>query len=195
MDDIFKEDDVHAVKHLRPVPDPPGELETLFREHNDQVFRTAYRVTGNAVDAEDVLQTVFLRIMRQDDKDLSPNPGSYLHRAAINASLDLVRSRGRSKSVPIEEAGFELIEAPGSSPEAQQVNRELRRAVRLAISRLGERAAEVCVLRFFEGYDNSEIAKMLGSSQMVVGVTLHRARTRLRKDVRKFLEGRHETNQ
>jgi len=194
MADEFKEDDVHAVKHLRPVPDTPRELEALFREHYDQVFRTAYRVTGSAVDAEDVLQTVFLRIMRQEKTDLSPNPGSYLHRAAINASLDLVRSRSRSRSVSIEDAGFELIESPGLNPEAQHQHRELRRAVRQSIARLGERAAEVCVLRYFEGYDNREIAKMLGTSHLVVAVMLHRARTRLRKEMGKFLEGHHETN-
>ena len=194
MEDEFKEIDVQAVKYLRPVPDPPGELETLFREHHDQVFRTAYRVTGSAVDAEDVMQTVFLRIMRQENHNLSPNPGSYLHRAAINASLDLVRSRSRSRSVSIEDADFELIESPDLNPEAQHVEHEFRLAVRQSISRLGDRAAEVCVLRYFEGYDNSEIAKMLGTSTMVVGVTLHRARTRLRKEMGKFLEGYNETN-
>ena len=194
MDDEFKEDDVHAVKHLRPVPDPPEELESLFREHHDLVFRTAYRVTGTAVDAEDVLQTVFLRIMRQENLDLSPSPGSYLHRAAVNASLDLMRSRSKTRSVSIEDADFELIESSDRNPEAQQVDRELRRAVRRSISRLGERAAEVCILKFFEGYDNREIAKTLGTSQMVVGVMLHRARTRLRKDIVKFLEGHHEAN-
>jgi RNA polymerase sigma-70 factor (ECF subfamily) len=195
MDKEFKEEDVHAVKHLRPVPDPPGELETLFREYHEMVFRSAYRVTGSAVDAEDVLQTVFLRIMRQENSDLSPNPGSYLHRAAINASLDLMRSRSRSKSVSIEDAGFDLIESTDLDPEARHVDAELRRAVRQSISRLGERAAEVCVLRYFEGYDNRQIAHMLGTSQMVVGVTLHRARTRLRKEMSKFLEGYHEANQ
>jgi RNA polymerase sigma-70 factor (ECF subfamily) len=194
MDDRFKEDDVHAVKHLRPVPDSPKELEILFREHSEKVFRTAYRVTGSVVDAEDVLQTVFLRIARQENMDLSPSPGSYLHRAAINASLDLMRSRSKTRSVSIEDADFETIESTDRDPEAQQVDRELQRAVRQSIARLGERAAEVCVLRYFEGYDNREIAKLLGTSQIVVGVTLHRARTRLRKDIGRFLEGHHEAN-
>ena len=185
---------MHAVNYLTPVPAPPEELETLFREHSGQVFRTAYRVTGNTVDAEDVLQTVFLRIMRQEQRNLSPSPGSYLHRAAINASLDLVRSRGRSRSVSIEDADFDLIESPGLDPEAQHVDRELRRAVRRSISRLGERAAEVCVLRYFEGYDNREIAEIIGTSTVVVGVTLHRARKALRKEIGKLLEGHNEAN-
>jgi RNA polymerase sigma factor (sigma-70 family) len=59
---------------------------------------------------------------------------------------------------------------------------------------LGDRAAEVCVLRYFEGYDNHEIAKLIGTSAMVVGVTLHRARTKLRKEIGKFLEVHDEAN-
>ncbi len=79
---------------------PPGELETLFQAHHGRVFRTAQRITGSAADAEDVLQTVFLRLVKgQEEYDLSQNPEAYLSRAAINASLDLLRSRTRAKSL------------------------------------------------------------------------------------------------
>src|SRR5262249_47713713 len=67
------------------------DLEGLFREHHDRVFRAAYRITGSVVDAEDVLQTIFLRLSRRDDVNLEPNPGSYLHPAAINAAREPVR--------------------------------------------------------------------------------------------------------
>src|SRR5262245_61575415 len=79
------------------------EVETLFREHHDRVFRAAYRITGSVVDAEDVLQTVFLRLSRRGDVNLEPNPGSYLRRAAINAALDLLRQRARTESIPIDD--------------------------------------------------------------------------------------------
>ena len=45
----------------------PSALEDLFREHNGAVYRAAYRITGNAMDAEDVLQTVFMRLLRRED--------------------------------------------------------------------------------------------------------------------------------
>src|SRR5262245_15212616 len=97
-----------ATKPLRIVKDPPGELETLFRVHHGRVFRTAHRITGSAADAEDVLQTVFLRLIKgQETYDLSQNPEAYLSRAAINASLDLLRSRNRSKSVGLDEVDEE----------------------------------------------------------------------------------------
>ena len=191
--DDVKEERVQAVKHLRAVPSPPDEVETLFREHYDHVYRAAYRVTGNAVDAEDVLQTVFLRLVRRQEKvDLSPSPGSYLHRAAVNASLDLLRSRTRSRSVSLEEVTFDAPHSSEPSPEAQHVDRELQNQIRRSIATLGPKAAEIVVLKYFEGHSNLEIAEMLGTSQMVIGVLLHRARTRLRKEIAKFMEGHDE---
>jgi RNA polymerase sigma factor (sigma-70 family) len=83
-----------AVKPLRSLPDPPGVLEILFRAHHERVFRTAHRITGSAADAEDVLQTVFLRLVKSHESvNLAEHPEAYLSRAAINASLDLMRSR------------------------------------------------------------------------------------------------------
>lgn len=192
--DEVKEERVQAVKHLRAVPSPPDEVELLYREHHDHVFRAAYRVTGSVADAEDVLQTVFFRLVRRKEKvDLSPSPGSYLHRAAINASLDLLRSRTRSRSVSIEEAAFDAPRCTEPSPETQQVDREIQDQIRRSIATLGPKAAEIVVLKYFEGHSNLEIAEMLGTSQMVIGVLLHRARTRLRKEIATFLEGHHES--
>ncbi len=165
------------------------ELESLFRQYHDRVFRAAYRITGSIVDAEDVLQTVFLRLSRRGNLDLEPNPGSYLHRAAINGSLDLVRQRGRSVSIPIDDI---LSTAPGDSrlnPETQRRSGELRVAIRKAIGKLGEKSAEMFVMKYFEGYSNQEIAEAMGTSPMVVGVLLHRARARVKKEVGDFIEG------
>lgn len=177
--------------HLRSVPDPLEGLESLFREHYTQIFRTAYRITGSVSDAEDVLQNVFLKLARRTENvDLAPNPVGYLMRATVNASLDIVRSRNNSRSVQLGDVDTESIESPGLNPEAQQVDRETRRLVREAVAKLGSRSAEILVLRYFEGYDNHEIAQMLGMSQLVVAVYLHRARTRLRKEIGQFLEER-----
>jgi RNA polymerase sigma-70 factor (ECF subfamily) len=191
--DNLKEEPVQAaVSHLKPLPEPRGELEKLFRKHNDLIFRTAYRVTGSAEDAEDVLQTVFLRLARRAEVDLAPSPASYLHRAAINASLDLVRGRSTSRSVALDDLETDLTENSALNPEAQQADRELRKLIQQAVSRLGASAAEMFVLRYFEGYGNSEIAGLLGTSQMVVAVTLHRSRARLRKEIGNYLEKHHE---
>jgi RNA polymerase sigma-70 factor (ECF subfamily) len=87
---IFQE---RGAPMTRPGPAPePTLLSRLFDEHHGVVFRAAYRVTGNAADAEDVLQTVFLRLAARPD--LSAITPAYLSRAGVNAGLDLVRARG-----------------------------------------------------------------------------------------------------
>jgi RNA polymerase sigma-70 factor (ECF subfamily) len=176
-----------------PAPDtapvPMRDLESLFRENHDRVFRAAYRITGSVVDSEDVLQTVFLRLSRRGAVNLEPNPGSYLHRAAINAALDLLRQRARTETIPIDDLTPVLAANSGFSPELQQRNRELRDCLGRAVSKLGEKSAEMFVLKYYEGYDNTEIAKMMGTSAMVVGVLLHRARARVKKEIGYFLEG------
>ncbi|HKE60487.1 MAG TPA: sigma-70 family RNA polymerase sigma factor [Pyrinomonadaceae bacterium] len=182
-----------AAKPLRLVNDPPGELEQLFRAHHGRVFRTAHRITGSAADAEDVLQTVFLRLIKgQETYDLSQNPEAYLSRAAINASLDLLRSRNRSKSVGLDEVDEEAFPSRFQGPEAEHADRELHNLVRQAVSHLGKTAAEMFVLRYYEGFDNQEIAAFLKTSPLVVGVVLHRARTKLRKEIGHYLEKHHE---
>lgn len=171
-----------------------SELESLFREYHGQIFRTAYRITGSVTDAEDVLQTIFLRLAsNKEQRDLSPSPAGYLRRAAVNAALDLMRNRTRAHLVSFDsiETTHEL-KVSGSSPEQEQSERELRVLVRQAIAKLGERAASVFALRYFEGYDNNQIAEILGTSPMVVAVTLHRARTRLRREINQYLEKHYE---
>jgi RNA polymerase sigma-70 factor (ECF subfamily) len=183
-----------AVKPLRLVTDPPGELEVLFRAHHGRVFRTAQRITGSAADAEDVLQTVFLRLVKgHETYDLSLNPEAYLSRAAINASFDLLRNRVRAKSVGLDDIDSESLASRSRSPEAEHADRELQTLVRQAVARLGKTAGEMFALRYYEGYDNQQIAGLLKTSPLVVGVVLHRARTRLRKEIGHYLERHHET--
>jgi len=189
-------------------------LEALFREHHERVFRTAWRVTGSAADAEDVLQTVFLRLARTSENvhygdtpnsakaggqlaDWSENPEAYLSRAAINASLDLIRKRKRSRSVAMDDVEHTAVMTDSASlpannatrnPQAHHEDIELRKLIRAAVSRLGEKAGEMFALRYFEGYDNGEIARLMKTSALVVGVTLHRARARLRKEIGAYVQ-------
>lgn len=168
-------------------------LEAMFQGHHDRVFRTAYRVTGNAADAEDVLQTVFLRLARGTQSSNPENPEGYFARAAINASLDLLRSRKRSKAVAVDDIDERQSAAPlalHENPATQHEDRELRQLIRAAVARLGPTSAQMFALRYFEGHSNGEIARLMQTSALVVGVTLHRARTRLRKEIGRYLTDR-----
>lgn len=179
----------------RPAPTPSAAepapagaddwLERCFAEHSRQVFRAAWRITGSASDAEDVLQTVFLRLSRQASGEplREGSAGGYLHRAAVHAALDVVRSRHRAGWVPLDAVAEPASVGVEADPERAGRVRELRRALRLALARLSPRAAEVFALRYFEGLGNREIAELSGVSQGVVAVLLHRTRARLRKEI------------
>jgi RNA polymerase sigma-70 factor, ECF subfamily len=164
------------------IPDLLDELEGLFQAHHRSVFGTAYRITGNAADAEDVLQTVFLRLAGRDRAaPRLESSASYLRRAAINAALDVLRARRAEDRVPLDD----------SQPDpGQPDSSDLRDFLRRSLARLTPAAAEVFVLRFFEGHSNREIARLLGMSQVRVAVTVHRARRRLQKEISLYLGGK-----
>jgi RNA polymerase sigma-70 factor (ECF subfamily) len=168
-----------------PGAESSHDLARLYREHAGRVLSTAYRVTGSAQDAEDVLQTIFLRVMRRDGRlEIGENPGPYLQRAAINAGLDVIRSRQTARSTPLDDVEPTLASPPQASPARLHDAGEIRAWVRRALALLSPRSAEIFALRYFEGYDNHEIARMLGTSRGTVGVVLHRARQRVREAIR-----------
>jgi RNA polymerase sigma-70 factor (ECF subfamily) len=147
------------------------------------IFRTAYRITGNAADAEDVLQTVFLRLLRQP-AGAAPigQEGSYFRRAAVNASLDIIRQKQTARAVPINEAA--LKSEPPPAPDSG-----LKECLRRALRTLTQRAAEIFTLRYFEDLSNQQIASALDISQVLVAVSLHRSRRQLQKEIRTCLGG------
>ena len=180
----MKEDKLpNTATQLRVVPAPPSQIESLFQEHYDQIFRTAYRVTGNANDAEDVLQTIFLRLARRSGEfQLEPNPKAYLLRAAINASLDIVRTRSLNTLISIDDVTSDNFQTrPNQNPESLHSDQELRQLIQKEISNLSDKTAQMFILKYFEGLDNKEIGKILDTSHLVVGVMLHRARGQLKK--------------
>ena len=129
---------------------------TMYREHHAMVFRTAYRITGNAADAEDVLQTVFLRMVRRDDS-------RGRHRASRKLSAAGGGSRGaRSGPRQASAADVDLERLPatgGSRPDDGDLRKLSARQYRN--SPLVRRKSSH--LRFFEGLTNPEIAQRLGN--------------------------------
>jgi len=175
---------VAAACQAMPSTESSEMLSQLFAEHHRRILLAACRITGSMADAEDVAQAVFLRLASGKVLPIA-NAGSYLYRAAINGALDLLR---RQKAAPAEplEAADEAYAEHGTSPEAHASNRELGAWLRLAIGELAPRAAEMFTLRYLEELGNREIAVLMGTSQAVVAVTLHHARSRLKKRLREL---------
>ena len=165
----------------RPLPE---DFERIFNENHALVYRAAYRITGSNEDAEDVLQTLFLRLLRREIlPDMDRNPRAYMHRAAINIALDIVKLRSRSVSSTNLEEQLQQQAGPPERMPAFRVQDWLRDA----LAQLNPKAAEIFILKHIEGYDNAEIAQMLGTSRGTVAVLLFRARARLKKSVRRRL--------
>src|SRR3954454_22197380 len=95
------------------------DLDEVFGEHARLVYRTAYGVTGSPQDAEDVVQNLFLQLLRRGfPAEFRNNPKAYLYRAAVNASLNAVKARQRHVSA-IDPARLELaVDTDCSEPDA-----------------------------------------------------------------------------
>jgi RNA polymerase sigma-70 factor, ECF subfamily len=153
------------------------EFEDLFQEHYVLVYRTACGVTGRVEDAEDVVQTVFLRLLQGDKpRDFLKSPKAYLYRAAVNLSLTIVERRRRRALTEASEELAASVPARASS-RAEELHRKLYEAV----AQLTPKAASILILRYLHGYSDAEIAKLLGTSRGVIAVTLYRSRARLKK--------------
>ena len=166
----------------------PEDLEKLFAEYGRFVLGVAYRVTGNWTAAEDILQGLFLRLLQSDRiGDVRSNPKGYLYRAAVNMSLDLIRRERLDPSGDSIEQHHVQAADQGRTYESA----EIQESFRIGLSKLSPKAAEMFVLKHLEGYENDEIARLLGTSRGTVAVTLFRSRAFLKKFMRRFL-GAHE---
>ena len=165
----------------KPAGNP---FETLFHAHHELVYRTAYSLLGNTADAEDVLQTVFLRLIRREvPPDFQNNVRGYFYRAAVNIALDVIRSRKRFE-VTADAERFERPVNSCGSDSPQTAHQGLTKAM----AELSPEAAHILVLRYVHGYSDAEIAKLLGRSRSAIAVALFRSRARLKKLLRE-LEG------
>jgi RNA polymerase sigma-70 factor (ECF subfamily) len=151
----------------------PG-LAELYERHYEAVFRAALRVTGNPADAEDVLQTVFVRVLaRGTDVDLVALPAAYLRRAAVNAAVDILRRRELHAESPVDDPALQAVQPPLLLKE------QLRRAIAV----LDRDDASLFLLRYVEGLSIEELAGMFAMEKNNVTVRLHRIRQRLQAEM------------
>jgi RNA polymerase sigma-70 factor, ECF subfamily len=142
------------------------DLERIFEQQSELVFRTAFALTGSTADAEDIVQTIFMRLLASEvPPDLSAAPERYLYRAAFNLSLNAIRNKKREVLMDdIEKVDKRSTAAPGTTDEI--VDQRLHDA----IARLNPAAAQILILRYVHEYSLSAIARMLGTTRGTVAV-------------------------
>lgn len=167
----------------------PEALARLFEAHGDRVYRLALGLLGDAAAAEDVVQQTFLTaIARLEDFEGRASLGTWLHRVAYNASIDILRKQ-REVGLPDDES--EDGEAPtilprsflswDLSPEEMLEDGEARRILDEAITTLPDTLRAAFILRDIEGLSTEEASQVLGLSVSATKVRLHRARMLLRE--------------
>src|SRR5262245_14841600 len=152
------------------------KFDDLFRKYCDMVHATAYGVTGSYEDAEDIVQIIFLRLLRRGmPADFDKNPKAYLYRAAVNQSLTTIRTRRRR--LMTEKEPHDVPSPPDEAGHAEELHRQLY----AAIAKLKPRSAEIIILRYVHNYSDAQIAKFLGCSRGAVALSLYRSRGHLKR--------------
>jgi RNA polymerase sigma-70 factor (ECF subfamily) len=150
------------------------DWNATVREHSAALFRVAWRILGQAEDAEDVVQEVFAEAHRLANGRQIGCWAALLRRMATCRALDKLRRR--RMVMPLED---DLLAAAQETPEAVAASRELELRLRTALKELSPREAEVFCLRYFEDFSYREIAETLGISLTAASTALAKSRSRL----------------
>ena len=176
---LYVEENMPSATVLKMPPPTVPWIEEIFRDHHQLVYRTACVITGSPDDAEDVLQTIFLRLLTQGVPPDLKDAKAYFYSAAVKVSLNVLRARRRH----VLTADSDVFEAPTPSGDSE-IDHLLRTRLYEAIESLSPRTVEILMLRYVEDLTEPQIAKRLGRSRGTVAVTLFRALARLRKLLR-----------
>ena len=148
----------------------------LYDLYADNVYKLAYSFIGNRADAEDVVQDVFFKLLRQDIRIRDGKEKSYLLKMTANTCKDMRKSTRVTAEVPYEDALDKETETSFTDDEYNLVN---------AISRLPQKYRMVIHLFYYEGYSVKEIARMLGISSSAITMRLTRGREQLKDMISK----------
>jgi RNA polymerase sigma-70 factor, ECF subfamily len=188
----------------KAVAGDAGALEALMTRHAGRVYRLAYGITRNPADAEEVVQDVFLTVVRKGGSfEGQATLATWMYRVTMNAALNRRRGKRRELEVSLEEhlptytedghrAGdrSDLLVDWSSTPEEWVLSGESRRVLENAIDSLPDHYRAVLVLRDVEELSNEEVASIVGDSLASVKSRLHRARMALREQLTRHFGGR-----
>jgi RNA polymerase sigma-70 factor (ECF subfamily) len=173
----------------------------LVERHSRTVYRMAYRMMGNAYDAEDVVQESFLRAYQKLRQFAgNANFGTWVYRIAANYAIDRLRKRNteearRERPSKTDEDSLEvdpLSQVRDISPSPEQLARSVQLGERMkaALEELSPAERTAIVMRHWDGCGIEEIAEVLKSNSNATKNTVFRAVQKLRRALAPFLEGK-----
>ncbi|HVT13960.1 MAG TPA: sigma-70 family RNA polymerase sigma factor [Fimbriimonadaceae bacterium] len=181
-----------AAKETTQAMAPDARLfEELIRKTHKQAYNLAYRLTGNAAEAEDLVQESLIRAFRFFGKyDQSLPFTSWLYRIMTNAHIDSVRRKGRLKVTSLEQPGAEgttTWELPDheASPDRVMMERSVNEPVQNALVAMTAEFRTAVLLADVEGMAYEEIAEIMKTSVGTVRSRIHRGRKQLKRHLLK----------
>jgi RNA polymerase sigma-70 factor (ECF subfamily) len=179
------ESDLQLVERVKSGDDDAFRL--LVERHSRALYRSAYRITGNGADADDVVQEAFLRSYRAlGSFDSRATFTTWLHRIAINCALDLIDSRKRREGRIDAGEDLALLASHEATPDRVVLGSEMQRAIAAAMNQLTGNERTAFVLRHFEGMPLEEIGEILGTRLNATKNTVFRAVRKLRQQLQPF---------
>lgn len=153
----------------------------IVEQHSEQVFRLAYRLTGDRHDAEDLTQEVFLRVFKSLDTYTPGNFAGWVHRITTNLFLDKARQASKNRTAALADGAEERIPSADMLPEHVVHHAGFDPDVESALASLSQEFRVAVILCDVEGLSYEEIANVLGLKLGTVRSRIHRGRVQLRE--------------
>lgn len=169
----------------------------IIEQYGPLMWRTAYRLLRNEADAADSVQRALLSAHKLSEKESVQNWPGLLQRLTTVRSLDLLRERIR-QSNRSESGGPRieiLIDSKIGSPDELAASHELADQLRIALTRIDSRQAQVFCLMSLEGLNDRDVAEQLNIKASHARVLLGRARDALREKMKAYAPLNFHTNQ
>ena len=171
-------------------------FERLVEEYSPRVYALLTRFLGRRSVREDMVQEVFLRVVRARDRyEPSARFITWLYRIVFNLSVNETERASRRRRLSLDQPSadegsgrIEVEDTRDPDPTAGMQSDDVIRAVRSAIAALPENQRMAIVLAKFDDLPYVEIAKVLNSSEKAIKSLIHRARETLRTELAPFLE-------
>lgn len=176
----------------------PQAFRGLVDRHSRHVHRVAYRLTGNASDADDVVQETFLKAFRQLGRfEARADFRTWIHRIAVNCAVDFIRARRHRETAqdPADlerHAVAEAVTSPGPAPDRQYLSSEIGARVTAGLGALTALERAAFMLRHVEGCSIAEIGSALGLKTEAAKHSVFRAVRKMRVVLEPLVEGPHE---
>jgi RNA polymerase sigma-70 factor, ECF subfamily len=160
----------------------PEAFRVLVERHARPVFRLAFRMTGNEIDAEDMVQETFLKAWKQIARfDGRASFGTWLHRICANCSLDHIRARKRKQDLQVGNDPLAQMATGTPSPERLAASSQVTAILSSALEELSEMERAAFVLRHYEGLSIEQISAALGVQRGAAKHSVFRAVQKLRR--------------